>query len=50
MTEPSDDEPRKVRVPVRRGPNPLASPETAEVPEDTAAHWSENIWHDSPPR
>lgn len=48
--ETSDDEtsdaetpaPPTVLVPTRYG--------WERVPEDTAAHWSELVWHDRPPR
>ena len=55
MSEPTDDQdtqtrPRTVRVPLRSAPDPFSRPEYAEVPEDTAAHWSDRVWHDRPPR
>ena len=55
MSEPTDDRdtqarPRAVRVPIRSAPDPFSPPEYAHVPEDTAAHWSDSVWHDRPPR
>ena len=61
MSEPDDRDgepddgggrtrPRTVRVPLRSAPDPFSRPEYAEVPEDTAAHWSDVVWHDRPPR
>jgi len=41
---------RTVRVPLRPGPDPFSRPEYVDVPEDTAAQWSERVWHDRPPR
>jgi len=40
---------RTVRVPLRPGSDPFSRPEYVDVPEDTAAQWSERVWHDRPP-
>lgn len=51
MSEPdaedqADEQPSKtVRVPIRGADGPFGSEEFAEVPEVTADHWSERIWH-----
>lgn len=56
MSEPVDQDAaeeqrsRMVEVPIRRGEGPFDRPEYAEVPEDTAAQWSDRVWHDRPPR
>jgi hypothetical protein len=52
VEEQDDDEPavKRVRVPVRREPGPFGHVEYAKVPENTAAHWSDRVWHDKPPR
>jgi hypothetical protein len=50
MTTPSDDEPRTVRVPIRRGDSIFDPVEYAEVPEEVAAQWNAHVWHDRPPR
>lgn len=42
--------PELVRIPIRRPADPFAAAELLECPADTAAHWSDRVWHDRPPR
>lgn len=51
VEEQDDDEPavKRVRVPVRREPDPFGRVEYAEVDLDAAGQWDARQWHDSPP-
>lgn len=44
-----DDQPRRVRVPIRPGAGPFAQPEYAEVDPDATGQWSLAVWHNEPP-
>ena len=58
MTEPADQEradagaedsqPKRVRVPIRRGDSVFDPLEYAQVDEDAAGHWDARRWRDRP--